>query len=396
MKKKRIALMIFSKSMGGAEGVVIEMIRHIDYKQFDLFLITNDEIQAFFFPYLKKNRIFSIGRIFYLSKSVFVNKIIFKLCITLNINIQKILIDKRVQKLVNFIKMNQIRLIHSHLELDMYMLSKVKRKLGNQVRIIFTMHGSLSLAAGDIHLCVLKNKQIIDALTSYDYYTSACQFFINILKDYISIRNKYEIIVNGINFSNIESVLKISKKNSEVVQIIYLGGERYLKGPDILLKALNFLVHQYQIRNFHLNILRDLSKNSHIFKRARQYNIEQYISYVGYIPFPKHLEYIHDSDIFVLPSRTEGIANSLMEAIGLEKAIVATDVGGTSEIVIDEHNGLLSSTDPQQLAIKLKQLISSKNLRTFFSKNNKAIKPKFDWNMIMRKYEKIYKQSRNK
>jgi len=381
--------------MGGAEGVVIEMIKHIDYKEFDVFLITNDEIQTFFFPYLNKNRIFSIGRLFYLSKIVFVNKIIFKLFISLNINIQKVLIDKRVQKLVNFIQLNQIQLIHSHLELDMYMLSKVKKQLGNQIRIIFTMHGSLSLASGDIHLCALKKNQIIHALTSYDYYTSACLFFIRILKEYISIQNKYTIIVNGINISNIENVLKISKKKSKEVQIIYLGGERYLKGPDILLKALNFLVHQYQIKNFHLNILRDLSDNSLIFKLARQYNIEQYISYVGYIPFPKHLEYIHNSDIFVLPSRTEGIANSLMEAIGLEKSIAATDVGGTAEIVIDEHNGLLSSTDPHQLAIQLKKLILNKDLRTYFAKNNKVIKSQFDWDIIIRQYEKMYKKGIN-
>ena len=391
MKRKRIALMIFSKSMGGAESVVIEIVRHIDYKKFDVFIITNDEVQSFFFPYLNKNRIFSIGRIYYLSNSDFVNKIILKLFISLNINIQKILIDIKIQKLVNFIKINKIELIHSHLELDMYMLSKVKKKLGNHVKIIFTMHGSLSLAAGDIHLCVLKKKQIIDALTSYDYYTSACQFFISILKDYISIRSKYEIIENGIDFSNINRLLQKPKiQRTEIVKLVYLGGERYKKGPDILLNAIDILVHNYQITHIRLDILRDISIGSSIFKLIQHRNIDQYISFNGYIPSPDHLKFIYDSDIFVLPSRTEGIANSLMEAIGLEKAIVATDVGGTGEIVIDEHNGLLSSTDPHQLAIKLKQLILNKDLRTFFSINNKVIKSQFDWNVIIRKYEKMY------
>jgi len=399
MKRKRIALMIFSKSMGGAESVVIEMVRHIDYKKFDVFIITNDEIQSFFFPYINKNRIFSIGRIYYLSNSVFVNKIILKIFISLNINIQKILIDQKIQKVENFIKINQIQLIHSHLELDMYMLSKVKKQLGNQIKIIFTMHGSLSLAAEDIHLCGLKKKQIIDALASYDYYTSACQFFISILKNYISIRSKYEIIENGIDFSNINCLLKKTKKTKvqhpEIVNLVYLGGERYKKGPDILLNAIDILVHKYQITHIHLDILRDISIGSPIFKLTQHRNIDQYISFNGYVPSPGHLKFVYDSDIFVLPSRTEGVANSLMEAIGLEKAIVATDVGGTGEIVIDKHNGLLSSTDPHQLAIKLKQLILNKDLRTFFSKNNKVIKSQFDWNVIIRKYEKMYKQGLN-
>ena len=396
MNRKRIALMIFSQSMGGAEGVVVEILKHIDCNQFDVFLITNDEIKSFFYAYLKNERIYSIGRIFSFSNNMLINKVIYKLCMYANINIQKILLDKKLRKLANFIQMNRIRLIHSHLELDLYMLSKVKRYLKNQEKIVFTMHSSLSLADEDIQFCTLNKNILIDALKEYDYYTSACQFFIKILKNHVTIQNKYEIIENGIDLKRINILLQNPKqRKTEIVKMVYLGGERYLKGPDILLEALNILVHQYQIKNIHLNILRDLSAKSIVVKLARQYHIEQFISYAGYVAFPGHLEYIHNSDIFILPSRTEGIANSLMEAVGLEKPIVATDVGGTGEIVIDGQNGLLSTTDPIQLATKLKHLITNKELRTSLSQNNKEIKLRFDWNTIIRKYEKMYLKGKN-
>ena len=396
MEKIRVALMIFSKSMGGAEAVVLKIIALIDHDQFDVFLITNDEIMDFFIPYLKKDHIYSIGRIFLLSNNTFINKVIYKLCIWGNINIQKLLIDRKLIKLVKYIQRNNFIIIHSNLELDMYMLSKAKKYLRNQEKIIFTMHSSLSLADKDIPFCTLKKNILVDALKVYDYYTSACHYFVKLLKSHLAIQNKYEIIENGIDFNFINALLQKPMQNKkEIVQMIFLGGERFLKGPDILLKALNILVNQFQIRSIHLNILRDLSNNSLVFKLAREFNIEQFISYVGYVPFPKHLEYIHYSDIFILPSRTEGIANSLMEAIGLEKAIVATNVGGTGEIVIDGQNGLLSTTDPFQLATNLKQLIINKYLQTLFSRNNKEIKTRFDWNIIIKKYEKLYKKGKN-
>jgi glycosyltransferase involved in cell wall biosynthesis len=102
------------------------------------------------------------------------------------------------------------------------------------------------------------------------------------------------------------------------------------------------------------------------------------------------LKYINDSDIFVLPSRTEGIANTLMEAIGLEKPIVATAVGGTPELLHDGKNGLLSSTDPNDFAEKMATVISDINLRIKFSEYNKNIKHAYFWSSIVKKYETLY------
>lgn len=64
--------------------------------------------------------------------------------------------------------------------------------------------------------------------------------------------------------------------------------------------------------------------------------------------------HINDADCVVLPSYREGSPRSLMEAASLSKPIVATNVPGCKQVVVDGFNGLLcESHDPHDLAAKM-------------------------------------------
>ena len=63
-------------------------------------------------------------------------------------------------------------------------------------------------------------------------------------------------------------------------------------------------------------------------------------------------------DVFVLPSRTEGMSNALLEAMAMERAVVATAVGGNVEVVAHEKSGLLvPSEDVEGTANAIARLI---------------------------------------
>jgi len=73
------------------------------------------------------------------------------------------------------------------------------------------------------------------------------------------------------------------------------------------------------------------------------------------------------SHIVCLPSYREGLPKSLIEALAAGRAVVATNVPGCREVVINEHNGLLvEPRNPQALAIALQRLIADKDLRIRF------------------------------
>jgi glycosyltransferase involved in cell wall biosynthesis len=74
--------------------------------------------------------------------------------------------------------------------------------------------------------------------------------------------------------------------------------------------------------------------------------------------------YINVMDICVLSTFTEGISNSIMEYMALGKPVIATDGGGTKEIVSDTVTGfLVRQSDPEQMAQKILTLLEDRDMR---------------------------------
>jgi glycosyltransferase involved in cell wall biosynthesis len=74
--------------------------------------------------------------------------------------------------------------------------------------------------------------------------------------------------------------------------------------------------------------------------------------------------YMHHFDLFVQSSHTEGLPNVLLEAAAAGVPVVATDVGGTAELVLDGVTGLLvASGDATALAVGVRRLLEDVSLR---------------------------------
>lgn len=73
---------------------------------------------------------------------------------------------------------------------------------------------------------------------------------------------------------------------------------------------------------------------------------------------------VNITDVCVLATYTEGISNSILEYMSLAKPVIATDGGGTKEIVKDQETGfLVSVSNPEQMAEKIEMLLSNETLR---------------------------------
>ncbi|MCE2572190.1 TIGR03088 family PEP-CTERM/XrtA system glycosyltransferase [Motilimonas eburnea] len=72
---------------------------------------------------------------------------------------------------------------------------------------------------------------------------------------------------------------------------------------------------------------------------VREHHLEQFVFFMGQQEdINKWLQYM---DLFVLPSLAEGICNTILEAMAAGKAVIATDVGGNGELVVDGETGTL-------------------------------------------------------
>ena len=77
----------------------------------------------------------------------------------------------------------------------------------------------------------------------------------------------------------------------------------------------------------------------------------EYINFINGLSHGDVIEKLSESDLFLLPSVEEGIANAVLEAMALGLPVISTDCGGMSEIIIDNKTGFLVPTrDPEAMA----------------------------------------------
>ena len=105
-------------------------------------------------------------------------------------------------------------------------------------------------------------------------------------------------------------------------------------------------------------------------------------------------EIISRSDLFVLPSINEGFGVVLLEAMAMKCPIVATNVGGVPEVVLDGETGLLvPPKDPVQLARGIIRLLKDSSLALQMAENGyQRLKTCFDIKETVTKTERMHKE----
>lgn len=94
---------------------------------------------------------------------------------------------------------------------------------------------------------------------------------------------------------------------------------------------------------------------------AEQLGLKEHINFTGFVK--EVAQYFHLAHFFVLPSRSEGLPNALLEAMACGLPAVATHVGGIPKVVIDGETGLLVPPDDEEaLADAIKRLLDSPSL----------------------------------
>jgi len=169
-------------------------------------------------------------------------------------------------------------------------------------------------------------------------------------------------------------------------------------GRLVRLKGLSFLLHaqkalQKSIPNLHLLIVGYGPEKELLESMAKSFDLKA--TFTGYVERNEIPSYLSAADIFVNPSLTEGLPLTVMEAMAMEKAVVATDVGGTSDLIRNGENGfLVPPGDVESLATAIRTLALDDRLRQRmgFAGRNIIVKD-FNWDGIVRKVEKVYEEA---
>ena len=125
-----------------------------------------------------------------------------------------------------------------------------------------------------------------------------------------------------------------------------------------------------------------------LLKEVRKMNIEKNVEFMNELTPREVLSLFKISDIVVNPSYTEGLPTVVLEAAACGTAIIATNVGGTSEIVQHKTSALLYSPgDINSLVKNIHPLLQDPILRTRLGRNaQNVVKEKFNWESAIGSY----------
>jgi glycosyltransferase involved in cell wall biosynthesis len=173
--------------------------------------------------------------------------------------------------------------------------------------------------------------------------------------------------------------------------VLYAGQLTYGKGVLILIKALKPLLQKNH--SIKLIILGKGPLANHLEKIKSRFGDQ--LRYYGFLPYRKVLKFYQMADIVVVPSIwPEALGRVNLEAMALEKPVIATNVGGIPEIITHEKDGILVKPgDPKEIESALYRLINDSDLRLRIGlEGRKTIKTRYNEAIICDQTLSIYKK----
>lgn len=200
-----------------------------------------------------------------------------------------------------------------------------------------------------------------------------------IQKKYYSRNTNFYTIPNAVR--NVQFYPEVARENS-IVAVGRLG--EYIKGFDMLIEAYAKL----NDTSWKLYLIGTTSGANHLISRVRELNLEDKILFLG--PKKNIDPYLAKSKIFVIPSRSEGFPNALIEAMAAGNACVSFDFKcGAKDVIENGVNGLLiENGNINELAAGITKLQCDEVLLNNIARNALEIRAKLNVDTISMKYAK--------
>ena len=212
--------------------------------------------------------------------------------------------------------------------------------------------------------------------------------------DYLNLKNKLLVIFRGINVDYFDSTTKIETEEKQLLKnwgieenkkIILLPGRlTSWKGQELFLEAVNLVNIQLGYEAFYAVILgseqgRDLFKKK-LIRLVEQYRMTKQLKFISHC---KDMALAYKVSNIVVSSsiEPEAFGRVAVEAQSMEKVIIASNIGGSNETIIDGKTGYLFETgNPQSLCEKILKVLNldETTLKTLGAEGRKNIISKFN------------------
>lgn len=296
-----------------------------------------------------------------------------------------------IKEINNIIKKENIQLIHAHG--SRAASNMVITSIQTKTPMIYTVHGwsfhndqpkviFKLRALSEKFICSISKEVICVSQSNYNSGKKAFGL------------KKATIIENGVNLRRFDPKAKHKNIrnefgfNDEDFIIGFIGRCTIQKAPIDFVKSIN--IANKKISNIKGLFIGEGEMDDKVLKEIERLKLQKTLIKVGFredIP-----DILNAINVFCLPSLWEGLSISLLEAMAMKKAIVATSTDGTKDVINDGVNGIIVNFNkPNELAESYIKFYNQKDLYNHYSENAyELVKSKFSSNVVSELVTNIY------
>ncbi len=315
---------------------------------------------------------------------------------------------KSIMIMVKLFKILKPDIVHVHTPVAA-VLGRIAAKIAKVPTIIYSAHGFYfheGMPSKKYKLFFNIEKYIGRYFTDYIFTQSEEDFEVAKVNNFLKNKNNYVHISNGIDIDNKFNVDKLPKsintslrdkygiqKNDVVVS--FIGRLVKEKGILDLLESINYLNAQ-NVKFLIIGSLPQGERDTETLKLLEEYKNNKNIIFTGQVTNVNELLYM--SDIFCLPSYREGMPRSIIEAMAMKNAVIATNIRGSREEVIHGKTGYLCNTNSsKEIASFIDDLVENKDKMNEFKENGlDRARRLYDENKVIEKQLNVFEQCQNK
>ncbi len=197
-------------------------------------------------------------------------------------------------------------------------------------------------------------------------------------------KERVPIAYNGVDLSRCQP--KESYSTGKCFHILHIGRFNEQKNHGMLLRVFQKLALENP--NLRLDLIGDGELRQKIEGLAEALGIKEKVSFLG--AQSNVYPYLHDADLFLLPSRYEGMPMTLIEAMGTGLPIVATAVGGVPDMLKNGEDGITIPCEEDEIVNACKALISDEALRERIGRAARKSADRFSAQTMGERYLEIY------
>jgi glycosyltransferase involved in cell wall biosynthesis len=234
-----------------------------------------------------------------------------------------------------------------------------------------------------------KNSTLIVTVSKYSFGKIAQLYDID--------KKKIRVVPNGVDIerfkpsNNCEKIKRQMKINNKHC-VLFVGRLIPRKGLSFLIQAAKQIVKEYNQTMF--VVVGDGPLRSILKVKLDKMNLLRNFVFLGNVHENLLPALYNCADVFVLPSIQEGQGIALLEAQAAAKPVVAFNVGGVREAVLNKKTGFLVNPNSSELSEAVTKLLSNETMREKMgARGRDFVSSNFSWDICAKKMLKVYREA---